>query len=399
MRHAIYIGLALILLGCATGTQTNGRGEPEQVRAAAQEEPGRREPVRESEHSEPTGDVDPEAFGEHDLLPSKETLVSEVVDLIPLERAPILSGDGPLLRVQDTVRPYLVFVLATSEPAPRVDYEELSRLARAYDPEVAPVDLVVEVFQPAAGKLRRAHSVALGEAKAIGEFRIFPLDASEGPPWCASLEVYTSDGTEVRWALVPREGQPTTFVLERSSRVTSEARDVDDDGILDVVKTLRAAEAGVGYETYMSLYQWNGRAMVETDTVTIVRATNLFLDRALDLIRNSRWEQFVRHSLTQEELDRRRAAGWDTIDIARALLAAQNSAGDGAEPYPFLDPDNDVTEVFAAPILENPFGRQRRFRHDFRLVCCGGLTYIVSLRVQLSANPFEDRIVTLVPWE
>jgi hypothetical protein len=406
----LYTGFALVCVACAlvgcVSTETAAPTTPSHAR----EEPAvpTEEKVVEESTAEQETVVTPRpAQGESDL-PSLSEIAEQVSGRISPNRRAVADEGLPLVRIQDRVDPPRVYALTseavntqagTAETEDPVDYNELKEYSRIYDPEATEFSFFVEAFAAEGGELTLIRSVSLGTAKAIGDFRLFYLQPEQAVPTCLSLETYAAERTEVRWVIFDKDGTASRFDLENSGQATSKVVDLDDDGVLDVVKTQREPEAGLGFETYLSLHQWNGNQMVETDTVALVRSVNLFLDRALEHVERSRWEQFVAHVLDPTDRERWRASGLGNHEIIRMLLRVHVIQGRKSEPYRFLESGQSITEVFAAPVLENPFGDEGYFQHDIRLACCESDVFVLSARVKLSGDPFDKPIATFVAWE
>ena len=389
---ALILILMTVLLaptGCAGGPEptSNDTSAP----APAVEQP-RQNDVIETESQE--RELGPERQGQAAPLPSLGAIEAIVLAELPPKRTPVLFENAPIVRIESGS----VFVLSTAGEN-ETDYAELSRISRAYDPNAEAVPLFVEKFALADGSLALAQTVGLGTAQAIGPFQVFSLREDGSGPFCAALAVYTQTGTESRWSIFPNDEEPVRFNLENSGRITTEVRDITSNGILDVVETRREPEAGFGFETYLTLYQWNGEDLVETDVMPVVRTLNRFLERANGFIENERWNdlvQFVLHPTARQQLSE---AGRSAADMVRAVFRVQEAENAPENPYGFLEDGGAVANVFAPQILENPFQQARRFRHDLRIVAEDGANYIVSALVELSPNPFREPVFTFAVWE
>lgn len=329
-------------------------------------------------------------------LPDLGVIETAVSATIPPGRAPVEFEGAPLLRINADSELPSVFALST-EPGAETQYAELSRISRAYEAEAAEVEFFVDAFAYRDGAFALRHSVSLGQAKAIGTFRAFGLGDQTENPLVIALEVYSTTGTQVRWAIFSPGTQPVRFDLEDSGRVTARLEDVDHDGVLEVIKTRREAEAGVGFETYLELYEWDGESMVQAEVTTVVRALNRFLSRAAVHLSNERWQAFIDHATDTSLRERFAAAGLTETEVVRALLRVSDAPADSQ--YGFLSAGREIDEVFNPQILESPFQQSDRFRHDIRIVMRDGSSYIVSVTVAISPNPFTEPVFTLRPWE
>ncbi len=276
-----------------------------------------------------------------------------------------------------------------AEPAGSADTAVLSDYARLFAEGTPPVDYQLLVLGSRKGRLYLARAVPLGAWQVFEQFRAFPLAPSRPAPVAVSVSFQTPEGSEEKLLLFREAGAAPscTLDLKKTSSTQARLRDIDHDGVLDLLVQERGMEEGTGYETFLTWYRWNGRCLVEQRTLNVVRNLNAFLQQVRELLVAADYPRLAHWALDPRQVRALEARGLDPQAIVFRIMGLE--VGDGTADRP------SVEEIVFPQILESPFTtedeRGARFRLGFRWVSSDGLSLVSELTVYLLAYPFGDR--------
>jgi hypothetical protein len=175
------------------------------------------------------------------------------------------------------------------------------------------------------------------------------------------------------------------------SRVRVE--DIDGDRVLDIVVSERGIEEGVGYETILTWYRWDGRRFARWNVVNVVRNLRLFLADSRRLLLERDWRSLVLHGFDPEQVHSLRKQRLGNADIVLKGLGLESFfAGQAREAGAIL---SEITEVIHPQILEDPFvasnARGDHFLMALRLIDSSGISRVVEVPLYMKRNPFGAR--------
>ncbi|MFP4567243.1 MAG: hypothetical protein ACLFNX_12145 [Spirochaetaceae bacterium] len=395
--------IAVTLAGCAHMSPEPSGPEPEDDGGAVAAEPPEEEPAA----AEDPQDAEPPA----ESTPEPADLVAAALDVSPAGTHPIRMNTDYLAVTVDfdangRTDVALLTVGADAGETPP-DFAELSARGRLSGESAAVSEFFFEIY------LNRPDGLVLFETRRIGRFPVLEgmsaveLNTEGELPRAVSVHFQDEIGRKEVWLVAGRDGF-SDFVLERTPVIKSSAVDIDEDGIIDVLKAQTAFEEGRGYETFLTWYRWNGRSYAPHATANIVRNLNNFLRTLEGHLVSGRYARFLRSAAPEAETT---SAGASEATLYRSIaelfapdveaLEPPEIAGGGgideAESPAPLDEilaEYEIAGVAFPDFLENPFpspGERTTTLAPLRIDVRDGGTFFYRTLIVMNSNPFEER--------
>lgn len=386
LTYAIIIALIVLVAGGCVHTPTE----------KAQETPRATDENAPQQEPETTGQADssgPPAQPPEEPEREPSELIQTAQKLSPDTTYPIRRNSTVLAQVVDAdgngeldVGLLTVGAEQWDEP-PR--FEELSKRPQASTQEEAPPEFFFELY------LSRPDGLVLFEKHRIGRFPLIEgfhtreLSQHGGHPVALAASFQDRIGHKEHW-LVVGPSSISTFVLQQTPTVSSRVVDIDDDGVLDVLKAQSAFEQGRGNETFLTWYKWNAGDYASHATTNIVRNLNTFLRDLEDHLGAGRYEPFLHRArpLKQPESEADSSGATSADEQIGSLFEPEEET---TPLQPLLE--NREVSIAAFPrLLENPFpspGERTAFIAPVRIEVESGASYYYRTAVMMSQNPFE----------
>jgi len=293
--------------------------------------------------------------------------------------------------------PDIALLEVSAGNAAGADFGALSRLSRLFtEGSDAPAFSLVVFFQED-GALHFDTVVALGKKPVLEGLKLLEIRAgSAKPPVAVVASFQGHDGEEQEWTIFSGSGSFSRLSLISTPTIRSVVRDVDGDGLLDVLVFHTGVEAGLGYETLITWYRFTNGAYREYRNTNIVRNLKDFLASAKQLLSDSNWSGFLKEAVAPAKLDALRAKYGSAEAIVSSLFhpLVNTQTGISGSPFDYFSPARAIENVVFPEILENPFpdpNRSSSFTMTVRIVCCSGESRFYSATVSILPNPFGSR--------
>ncbi|MCF7928106.1 MAG: hypothetical protein K9L68_03960 [Spirochaetales bacterium] len=282
-----------------------------------------------------------------------------------------------------------VFLLIPSE------FEELRRFlvfsdysrVGSEDEKRVPVRLF-PMYRRDDGGVHPASLIDAGSGKVLERYALRRLAGEGEYPVVVDLEFSSSKGSRLFWLVYPGTGGPATFGLELSNTAHYTIRDIDADGLQDLIVFRRIFEEDVGFETYLMWYGYADERMSERSTVNIVRSLNNFLDTCREILVRQGTRGFLSYAAEEAAEDL-------PLEEAVVRVFAPIPEESEADTQWICSDLSDVIDVLFPRILENPFperfGPGAVSTFQVRLVCKDGQSRLRQIAIKLDDNPFEGR--------
>ncbi len=280
--------------------------------------------------------------------------------------------------------------------------EQLSSSSRLFDPDASDLQFSLGVFRQSSGTIALRHVIPVGSYRVFDSFSTQWIEEASTLPYAFLLSFLTDEGRIMEWVIFPNpesdsasdsetstNGVPTKGIeqmtLKEHLGSTPRIGDIDGDGIVDIILHEKVFEVGIGYETYLTWYRWNGELFEQEKMVNIVRSLRTFLDESFTLLRNGKWREFSDRVKPEpsEEIESYRAFLFDEV---LELIQLESFTND-----PIGD-DERIRRAVYPNILENPFARADEtgsyFPLNVRFETRRGKIHFYRMIVYLSSNPF-----------
>ena len=308
----------------------------------------------------------------------------------------VLASGRAALLLEDLDRDGTSEILTVAANAgPDVSPRSLADHSSLFSAGRQPVRFFLVVLGLKDGELEPLVSVDLGERMVFGSITPLALTASRAESRAVVAAFHTRQGVEQRWVLFDGKSvrPSSTFDLRETLESRPRVEDIDRNGVVDIVVQERGLEEGIGYETFLTWYRWNGTRFVEQTTINVVRNLQTFLARTKELLLARRWADLLAHCFSQDQVRLLRRRG---LSVAEVLVR-----GLGLDAH--YDPAiisatqvlEDIADVVMPHFLENPFTandeRGSYFLLAFRTGDAAGASRVVEAPLYMPRNPFGPR--------
>jgi hypothetical protein len=284
-----------------------------------------------------------------------------------------------------------VCLFAGVEEFEMADTEKVGDVSRLYDETIPPFSCTLWVFSQENLGLTPVRRVDLGVRVGFSHLEEIALSRTEASPFGISVGFISSEGSVEEWLFIFPD-RVNRFTLRETFTSRFEVKDVDGDGMTDVLVFRKSFEEGTGYETFITWYRWSGRNFVEYDTVNVVRNLREFLRITSEQVVKGEWGLLTAHGLDSKESSLAVARGLKPTRIAEGIFAPDPSRGE-AEDIPPVH-SLDIRRVIFPEIIENPFQRVETgdflFTGTVKIIAQEG-EFLYSTRIRMTENPFRNQ--------
>ncbi len=335
--------------------------------------------------------------------------VKEAVRNLPSGFEPLQSDGYPLVLLYDLDGDGMedIFLLSTKKGDPSsgtgvvTDTRILSEYSRIFDGKSAqPYFLHIFIRRQTSASLLK--TIDLGSKRVFGSFRRFEIRHAARIPFGIEVTFPNRVGLERIWILVSSSSRIELFTFQEQHNVKSYVKDINGDGVQDLILFEDLFEDSLGYETYATWYQWDGVTYRRYQSVNILRNLRTFLNTIKQQILSKNWDAFFQYALQPQDASYAKAAG---IQVALPRIfrvpppPLYPVSGSETESIGIEIVQRKFLDLIYPEILENPFNLREdgpeSFLLTFRLVV-EGESFLLSTRVSMYRNFFEKRLFHLV---
>ncbi len=308
---------------------------------------------------------------------------------------PVQMQGRAVLLVQDVNRdgkpeilaPVAALAGSQVDPASLSDYSSVFVEGR----QRVPFHLLVLTYE--ASGLAVSSRIDLGERYAFGGLTVVPLATSGPGPVALVASFPTRTGSEQEWLVFsgPSLRPVSRLALRDTLASRPKVEDIDRNGLIDIVVQESGFEVGVGFETLLTWYRWNGTRFVEQSVRNVVRNLRAFLASTRELLLARNWKALVQHCFASDQLLYYRGEGLSDLQIIVRGLGL-TAHYDPARPESVL---TDIADLVLPLFQENPFSatdeRGSYFLLAYRIVESSGASWVTETPVYMMRNPFAER--------
>ena len=397
--------VVIFAAGCLA-TRTPQQSVPSEPEAAIEEQPAAAavdvQPEEPPKPSLPAPEENASAAvnpGTEPVPPGVSTYeaVRQMLRLLPGElKALTVNGRVPILLhdLNQDGNPECFAVAVQGKQLGPEEIERMSSSSRLFDEQSQPVAFYLLVLINNQGNFRRPQVLPLGERLAFESMSKVPLYKNRFVPLIVTVTFLSREGREQELLVFDNaSGFPRyRTTLMESLSIQSRLEDIDADGALDIYTKERALEEGLGYESFLTWYRWNGRSFIEQQSRNVLRNLNAFLASVQEHLVARDARKLLELAVEPKEAQRLRSRGLSGEAILMRYLGLDLS---GFDQLP------EVSEVVFPEILENPFISQDQvgsyFQLTYRITDPNGVSYIPSARLYMLRNPFTEKQFAFYP--
>ena len=289
-----------------------------------------------------------------------------------------------------------VVLFAGVEEFEMADTEQVGDVSRLYDERIPPFQCTLWVFSQENLRLHPVRTVDLGVRVGFSHLEEIALSRSQDHPYGVSAGFISSEGSVEEWLFIFPD-RVNRFTLRETFTTRFEVRDVDGDGVTDVLVFRKSFEEGTGYETFIIRYRWNGRNFEEYETINVVRNLKEFLRLTGEYVVQGEWGLLASHALDAQESSLAVARNLTPSRIAEGIFVPEPGREEAGEEPPVYT--LDIERVIFPEIIENPFQRMETgdflFTGNVKIIAQEG-DFLYSTRIRMSENPFRNQQFSFV---
>ncbi|MFW5715463.1 MAG: hypothetical protein ACOCXF_03665 [bacterium] len=309
--------------------------------------------------------------------------------------------------------------LKPEEPQPdaiihdrKVAASDLADMSRLFSEEIRPHKFYLAFFLRTPDGLVSMYRIPLGSWFVFEDFQGYQLNDRRAMPYAVSISFQTHEGKESQWVCFSDYNQFSFFTLKNSISVTSEIRDINDNGFVDILEWRKVFEEGTGYETFLTWYKWDGKKYAQHETSNIVRNLNQFLHNTSTLLSLGKWSQAFSLVLPDEQyrslMDKNISFGSLFIRLFPSQPERDETESiDDAQLKAKIDQGERVFNSVIVPrVLENPFAGEKqgiqpdyRTRFSIRFILRDGSSSVRECSIRMNENPFADAQYFIEPQQ
>ncbi|MBI9103177.1 MAG: hypothetical protein JEY99_12240 [Spirochaetales bacterium] len=353
---------------------------------------------QEEESVEPEPSV-PAPFSGRELRRRAIALVPEILIHLNENNSPLgISHDLDKNGYEDFIMPVVeasqIDPLIERGAAGGIDAEILKDPVRLFYERKEYISYSLLIFYQYPGKVVLRYSIPISRQLVFTGFRTQEIKVGRDFPFAVSTSFKTQGGTRQEWVILNGQGI-SRFAIQETLSVIPVVDDIDGDGIIDVVVHEQAAEEGIGYETFLTWYKWNGEEFIESRSTNIVRNLRTFFSGMAETLLSGDRRAFLDYVLLPDTEDEYTRKGASQSEIFEELFLP---AEGGGEPFS----DLHIHDVVYPVLMETPFTYEKRGRFEFPftmgIITDNGGSYYRA-RLVMNRNPFSDDQFGFVPVE
>ena len=286
-----------------------------------------------------------------------------------------------------------VFTLAVRGDKREVaEFANVNDYTRLYRAEREAVRFYLRLFYQRNGTLEPADLVSLGERLVVDSFLPRTIVRSNNLPFVAAIVFTTPQGRIREWVIFSG-GKPTRFSMQERTGEIPRIEDIDGDGVIDVIIYEESFEIGIGNETYLTLYRWDGSNYRRQATINTVRNLQAFLTESFALVQVEDWAGFSESALSDEFRSRVPVEDQQGFGVFRRVFSL--AAVDVSFRNTLIGAEEDIKRAVYPEIRENPFIQRDDngffFPLTVRFESAGGRNHLYTARIYLLTDPFSGR--------
>lgn len=240
-----------------------------------------------------------------------------------------------------------------------------------------------------------AGHITLGPRVVFGGMARIQVMRDRPAPFVIVVKFQTQEGVEQEWlsfdgnSILPISRLSLTETFSNKLLI----EDIDGDNSIDVVVQEKGSEEGIGLETFLTWYRWNGRQFREYSTANVVRSLKTFLTGTKEYLLDKNWRNLLTHAFLPEEVQWYQRRG----NTAGEIILRAFGLGDyyDTKEHSAEEILREIQEIVFPEFLENPFiARDERgffFRLTFRILDSQGISIVSEILLYMQKNPFSKR--------
>jgi len=252
---------------------------------------------------------------------------------------------------------------------------------------------LVAVYKPVYGLLKLHEILPLKYRSVLKDFSVKNI-SEDTLKRAISVSFTGEDGVTDNFLTFSPIHSYSVFSMNNTLTEFNRVEDIDKDGSLEIIRYEDLFEEGLGYETFITLFELTDSGFSSKDSVSTVRNLRKFLESSEEYLESKNISGFLNHAVPPVILNKQRSRMLSDKNIVRKIFFPVKKEN---ELFPdinvFLKKDGKIDIVFP-DIVENPFRFDRSNTYNFTTyVKVNGenreeAIYIVE--IYMNSNPFDN---------
>jgi hypothetical protein len=285
----------------------------------------------------------------------------------------------------------ILAIYVDQENSKAIRLDKLSDISRIYDEQYTPFLVELWIFSTKDAVLVPAKRISLGKHRVIEAVDNFSLRKDQPSPFVVSVRFQKHEGFEEKW-IIFYNNKISRFALEETFTKQHRLKDIDDDGVKDLLLYEKIFEEGTGFETFITWYKWNGENIIEHNTINVVRNLRTFLSEVHNLLKEEQYREFIEYALLPERVEQLREKDLTDSEITRRAIQLRDPAEE--EKSPLQTQEKEIMDIIYPEIMENPFAlpddKGAYFPLQMRVITEES-NYLYEATVAMPENPFTGK--------
>jgi len=268
-------------------------------------------------------------------------------------------------------------------------FEYLSDFSRLYNGDESLMDIYLSVFFQIDGELISMYRIPAGRKAVLKSFNSLYIDIEDQQTFSIVVSFHTDEGSESRFITFASYRSFSIFDVNDTTSETAIVEDINDDGFIDIIIQEQVIEEGTGYETFFTLYEWDGGSFSESGSANIVRGLKRFFSELSSMITAGLWEDFGKYALSADSFRNFRRKGLEAREIFDEVFHPDAESPE----IPSLKEERIIAVVFPE-VYENPFIRDESGSYFFpvslRIFYPGNISYLYHAGIRMNKNFFDS---------
>ena len=250
---------------------------------------------------------------------------------------------------------------------------------------------IAVIYRPVLGKLEQEAVLPLKHRNVLKQFSVQKL-SSDSKKRAVRLSFSGEDGLSDNLITLSSDGKFSVFSMNSTLTEFNRIEDIDNDGLLEILLYESLFEEGLGYETFITLYEYDKGTFSSSGSVSVVRSLKAFLEKNERILESKNINSFLKYSVPAEQLEILTRRGLNSKNIIRKIFYPVKKEN---ELFPdinvFMKNGNKIDFVFP-DIVENPFRFDRSNIYNFttyvKVSSESREEAIYLVKIYMNSNPF-----------
>ncbi len=190
---------------------------------------------------------------------------------------------------------------------------------RNFEEESLTEKYLAVIYTPHSDRLVKKTVLPLKHRSVLKDFSVANLSKDTAVK-AVKLSFSGEDGLSDNYITSSSSGKYSVFNLNSTLTEYNRIEDIDNDGILEILVYENLFEEGLGYETFITLYEYKDTGFTSSGSVSVVRSLKAFLEKTENTLERKNISLFLNKSVPALKLSALKNRGLDNKNIIRKIF-------------------------------------------------------------------------------